>query len=423
VAEPHHVIAEASRALTTAEPHAEAILRGALEVLSRSRPAVWVASLMTSDPSVMNVVGPVHDDPGLNEYLDDGQRLFSSPLASIEVIESGNPLFLPSIPAPDFIHRYVGEAESGERRARRSATELGVLVLPMRAGGAIVGTLGMYVVDPSAEISEDDVTWVQVVADEAALAVELARLAEEARDRQRRLTALEDLAHAITSNQDLSVILDTVVDRIIAIVKVDACDLLVVDPGEDTFAPAASRGFRATAVGEFRLSMDNPLLNQALESRRVEYLRSAGLLDRARRRSVFAREGFVAYAAWPLISDGKLLGALEVFQRSDLALDMESSLFINCVADMGAVAIQMAGFHQSVLEQHPARRRGRTPDLSPTDMRVLQLVVEGLSNGEIGAQLHLSTNTIKFHMRGLLQKTGAANRTDLTRLAIREGWV
>jgi two-component system, NarL family, response regulator DesR len=51
------------------------------------------------------------------------------------------------------------------------------------------------------------------------------------------------------------------------------------------------------------------------------------------------------------------------------------------------------------------------------------VVVEGLTNGEIAAQLHLSASTVKFHLRKILDKTGAANRTDLTRRAIREGWV
>jgi DNA-binding CsgD family transcriptional regulator len=405
------------------EPNPEAILRGAVDVLTEARPAIWTASLMTSDPSVMNVIGPPEDNPRLREYFEERHRMFSSPLVAAEVIESGKPLLIPRIAVHEFIRQYLDEADIDDRRSRPSPSELGVLVVPMRASGAVVGTLGMYAPDPSEEISEDDVRWLQVVADQAALAVERARLAEEAKYRQLRFTALEDLAHAIASNQDLSVVVNMVVDRIIGIVDVDACDLLLVDVADNTFRPAASRGFRSTAVGDFRLSPEDPLLNQALDSGRVEYLRSAGLLDRARRRSVFAREGFVAYAAWPLIADGQLLGALEVFHRSDLHPDTESSVFIKCLADMSAIAVRMAGIHQEALDQHRTRRLRNSPDLSQTDRRVLQLLVEGLTNSEIAVQLHLSTNTIKFHVRQLLQKSGATNRTDLTRLAIREGWV
>jgi len=380
---------------------------------------------MTSDPSVMRVIRQAENNPVVTEYLDERQRrdLLSSAPVSARVIESGEPLFIPSIGVHDLIQKYLGEPDISDLRSRRFPTKLGVLVLPMRASGAIVGTLGMYVPDPSDEISEEDIAWLQVVADQAALAVEHARLADEAKYRLLRFVGLENLVHAVASTHDLSVVLNILVDRVTAIVKVDACDLLLVDEVANAFGSVASRGFRSTAMGAFRLSIDNPLLNQALDSRRVEYLRSAGVLDNARRRSVFAREGFVAYAAWPLLSQGKLRGALEVFHRSDLSLDMESSLFITCVADLGATAVHMAGLHQEVVDQHRARGVGHSLDLGPIDRRVLQLVVEGLTNCEIGAQLHLSTSTVKFHVRKILDKTGATNRTHLTRRAIREGWV
>jgi DNA-binding NarL/FixJ family response regulator len=54
---------------------------------------------------------------------------------------------------------------------------------------------------------------------------------------------------------------------------------------------------------------------------------------------------------------------------------------------------------------------------------VMRLAVEGLTNRDIAAQIHLSQNTIKFHMRQILQKTGAANRTELAHQAAKEGWL
>jgi two-component system vancomycin resistance associated response regulator VraR len=49
--------------------------------------------------------------------------------------------------------------------------------------------------------------------------------------------------------------------------------------------------------------------------------------------------------------------------------------------------------------------------------------VEGLTNRDISEQLHRSPNTIKFHVRRILEKTGTANRTELARRATREGWL
>jgi DNA-binding NarL/FixJ family response regulator len=42
---------------------------------------------------------------------------------------------------------------------------------------------------------------------------------------------------------------------------------------------------------------------------------------------------------------------------------------------------------------------------------VLRLVAEGRSNREIGEQLFISQNTAANHVRSILLKTGATNRT------------
>ena len=42
---------------------------------------------------------------------------------------------------------------------------------------------------------------------------------------------------------------------------------------------------------------------------------------------------------------------------------------------------------------------------------MLRLLAEGLSNRAIGERLYISTNTAANHVRSILIKTGAANRT------------
>jgi FixJ family two-component response regulator len=42
--------------------------------------------------------------------------------------------------------------------------------------------------------------------------------------------------------------------------------------------------------------------------------------------------------------------------------------------------------------------------------------VEGSSNKDIAAKLFISENTVKFHIRNLLKKTGCANRSGLISL-------
>ena len=52
-------------------------------------------------------------------------------------------------------------------------------------------------------------------------------------------------------------------------------------------------------------------------------------------------------------------------------------------------------------------------DLSAREREVLRMLLDNHSNGEIAEALFISENTVKYHVRNILQKTGGKNRTEL----------
>jgi DNA-binding NarL/FixJ family response regulator len=48
----------------------------------------------------------------------------------------------------------------------------------------------------------------------------------------------------------------------------------------------------------------------------------------------------------------------------------------------------------------------------------VRLVVEGLTNPEIGTRLFMSRGTVKTHLSHVYAKVGVANRTELATLAV-----
>jgi DNA-binding NarL/FixJ family response regulator len=61
--------------------------------------------------------------------------------------------------------------------------------------------------------------------------------------------------------------------------------------------------------------------------------------------------------------------------------------------------------------------------LSQRELEVLKLMVEGLSNPEIAAALYLSPNTVKTHVRGIMNKLAVDDRVQAAVVALRAGLV
>ena len=57
--------------------------------------------------------------------------------------------------------------------------------------------------------------------------------------------------------------------------------------------------------------------------------------------------------------------------------------------------------------------------LTPREVQVLELLAEGLPNKAIAVRLHISDQTVKFHVSSISGKLGAKNRTDAVRRAAR----
>ena len=59
--------------------------------------------------------------------------------------------------------------------------------------------------------------------------------------------------------------------------------------------------------------------------------------------------------------------------------------------------------------------------VSPRELEVLQLVAEGASNNEIASSLIISENTVKTHLRNIMDKLHLANRSQAAAYAVRAG--
>ncbi|MGK7875406.1 MAG: response regulator [Xenococcaceae cyanobacterium] len=71
----------------------------------------------------------------------------------------------------------------------------------------------------------------------------------------------------------------------------------------------------------------------------------------------------------------------------------------------------------------PLTPKANIGDLSEREMEVLKLIVSGKSNAEIAAELYLSPNTIKTHIRGIMNKLLVDDRVQVAVVALRSGLI
>ena len=69
------------------------------------------------------------------------------------------------------------------------------------------------------------------------------------------------------------------------------------------------------------------------------------------------------------------------------------------------------------------QRHDLAEDLTQREIKLLRLVAEGHSNKVLAQKLSISENTVKYHLKNILQKLGAQNRTEAVAYAIGSGLI
>ncbi len=129
-------------------------------------------------------------------------------------------------------------------------------------------------------------------------------------------------------------------------------------------------------------------------------------------------------------SEEDLLTALKAGARGYIVKDMPFPVLVDsivAVADGGAaLSPQMAGKLFDVCRQllrHQELLQSRKPTLTGREIEVLQLVARGMTSREIGLELFISENTVKNHIRNILDKLGLHSRNEAVLYAVREGLI
>jgi two-component system NarL family response regulator len=109
--------------------------------------------------------------------------------------------------------------------------------------------------------------------------------------------------------------------------------------------------------------------------------------------------------------------------RRALAAGVQAYLTKDVLHDELLNAIRAVAAGQTYLPLAVAAVAAQTPrpDLSAREVQVLELIVQGLANKQIAYALDIAEHTVKNHVKNILSKLGAQDRTQAATAAIQRG--
>jgi signal transduction histidine kinase len=242
------------------------------------------------------------------------------------------------------------EYSFGARDVHPIRTLLGV---PMLRAGEFLGAIDIvrYEVRP---FTDSQIALLETFADQAAIAIENARLLTELRERTAELTrsvseltALGAVSQALSSTLDVDVVLDTIVTRANDLIGADGCMIFEYDEAAEQFHLRATRNLEPRLV---ELARGTPLRrgDQGILGRLPSERQPVQVPDitvgsySSPISDALIEAGYRAVVAVPLVREDHLIGALTMNRKTPGEFPPETIQLLQTFATQSALAIQNA---------------------------------------------------------------------------------
>jgi DNA-binding NarL/FixJ family response regulator len=125
--------------------------------------------------------------------------------------------------------------------------------------------------------------------------------------------------------------------------------------------------------------------------------------------------------------ENHLIEAVKAGANGYLLKHLSSKAFLDTLSGLQRGEAAITGKSVTVIMQNLASlsaQNAKQPpavSLSEREIEILRLVAEGQSNAAISGKISLSENTVKYHLKNIMQKLNAHNRMEAVIIAVRDG--
>lgn len=213
---------------------------------------------------------------------------------------------------------------------------------PLISLDRISGVLVMFSEEPRF-FTRSRVEFFRGFAHLASAALENARLFAEVESQLKQVELIRDMDMTISGNTDLRTTLSLFLEKALALLRVDAGDILLFNKHNQMLEFSVGRGFRRPGMERTALRIGEDYAGRAALEGRLVYvsdLQEAG--HQFERASLVQGEDFVTYCAVPLAGKAQTTGVLEIFIRSSFEPGRDWRMLLETVAGQASVAVDNA---------------------------------------------------------------------------------
>jgi PAS domain S-box-containing protein len=243
---------------------------------------------------------------------------------------------------------------SSDKRARAFAG------VPIAAGDEVIGVLAVQNYERDDSYDEHTIELLSTIANQAAIAIENARLYEQTdeklRHRVAELTALNAIARSLTRSLELDAILKSIVMHVAHVMQARICTIRLVEGDQLTIGAAV--GYRGESSRQHTIKIDKRLARIVRDQQPllVEDLWQAEDTPPSRRERA-KQEGVHSFIGVPMISKGETIGVLSIYgEKPHRFTEGEISLLLT-IANQAAIAIENARLYERAIESAEAAQR------------------------------------------------------------------
>ncbi len=244
------------------------------------------------------------------------------------------------------------------KRLVRLFDEKSLVAIPLVVSDRAIGCIVLAETRRIRRFTEAEVERAMTVANQAAMAIEGARLFAEAKAKRERAELFLDTVRVCGSSLDLGNVLGRVAERMAGVTGAECCMLLLPDPSLKRIAEIVDHGTPPRLRARVRALRGAPLAGDALVARLFAATAPLALPARKRRGrgplgQLLESEGALLV---PVRSKGRLVAAIVLIfaERRGRAFEAEELALVQGVADQVAMAVANARAYDEIGQQKAA---------------------------------------------------------------------